>query len=74
MGHIATPKGIDFNIQSTPLTNTERQELSDFIKKRKTQLKKSLSTKKKNKAAIYNDWKIKAFHFAAYSYQKNKLV
>ena len=55
MGHIATPKGIDFNIQSTPLTNTERQELSDFIKKRKTQLKKSLSTKKKNKAAIYND-------------------
>lgn len=35
MGHISEPKGIDFLIQSPPLTNKERKELSQFIEKRK---------------------------------------
>lgn len=35
MGHINEPKGIDFLIQSPPLTEKERIELSEFIKKRK---------------------------------------
>lgn len=36
MGHISEPKGIDFLIQSPPLTEKERKELSEFIKKRKS--------------------------------------
>lgn len=35
MGHISEPKGIDFLIQSPPLTEKERKELSQFIEKRK---------------------------------------
>ncbi len=35
MGHISEPKGIDFLIQSPPLTNKERKELSQFIENRK---------------------------------------
>ncbi len=35
MGYIATPKGIDFTIQSKPLTDKERKEISDFIQKSK---------------------------------------
>ncbi|MEQ6118668.1 hypothetical protein [Reichenbachiella sp. MALMAid0571] len=54
MGHIATPKGVDFVIQSPPLTDKERNELSEFIAKRKAQLKKTLSSKKKKKPAANN--------------------
>lgn len=32
MGHIKEPKGVDFIIQSKPLTNEERKEISRFIK------------------------------------------
>lgn len=35
MGHISEPKGIDFLIQSPPLTEKERKELSQFIENRK---------------------------------------
>ena len=35
MGHISEPKGIDFLIQSPPLTDKERKELSEFIENRK---------------------------------------
>ena len=35
MGHISEPKGIDFLIQSPPLTDKERKELSQFIENRK---------------------------------------
>ncbi|HEY5461802.1 MAG TPA: hypothetical protein VIJ95_00980 [Hanamia sp.] len=31
MGHIKEPKGVDFIIQSKPLTNEERKEISKFI-------------------------------------------
>ena len=47
MGHIPEPKGVDFIIQSPPLSDKERKELSEFIKKRKKELgKKSSPTKK----------------------------
>ncbi len=35
MEHINEPKGVDFLIQSPPLTEKERKELSTFIKERK---------------------------------------
>ena len=48
MGIIREPKGVDFVIQSPPLTEQERKEISDFIKMRKLQKlaqKESLSNK-----------------------------
>ncbi len=35
MSFIKEPKGVDFVIQSSPLTNEERKEISEFIKKSK---------------------------------------
>jgi hypothetical protein len=50
MAHIKEPVGIDFLIESQPLTNKEKQEISEFIKKRKAvYLQKSLPKKKKIK-------------------------
>lgn len=37
MGIIKEPKGVDFIIQSRPLTIDEQKEISAFIKKRKAQ-------------------------------------
>jgi len=37
MGIIKEPEGIDFVIQSPPLTEDERKEISDFIRMRKLQ-------------------------------------
>ncbi len=31
MGHIKEPKGVDFVIQSEPLTDEARKEISEFI-------------------------------------------
>lgn len=31
MGHIKEPKGVDFIIQSKPLTDKERKEINKFI-------------------------------------------
>ncbi len=39
MGYITAPKGVDFIIQSKPLTDKERKEISDFIKKSKARNK-----------------------------------
>ncbi|PKB15280.1 hypothetical protein [Flavobacterium sp. 5] len=36
MSLIKEPKGVDFIIQSPPLTEQERKEISDFIASRKT--------------------------------------
>lgn len=49
MNLIKEPKGIDFIIQSPPLSDEEKKEISDFIanrKAKKTSIKKS--TKKQN--------------------------
>jgi len=35
MGLIKEPEGVDFVIQSPPLTDKERKEISDFIQSRK---------------------------------------
>lgn len=40
MGFIKEPDGIDFVIDSKPLTPEREKELSDFIAKRKLALKK----------------------------------
>ncbi len=45
MGHIAEPKEVDFIIESKPLTQKEKQELADYIKK----LKDTDTTREKKK-------------------------
>ena len=40
MAHIKEPEGIDFFIQSPPLTEKERKEISKLIKKLKTETRK----------------------------------
>jgi hypothetical protein len=38
MGHIKEPKGIDFIIESKPLSDEDRKAISDFIRKDKEKL------------------------------------
>ena len=52
MGHIKEPKGVDFFIQSDPLTIKEKKEISEFIKKRKQLISKKNTHKKIDKAKI----------------------
>lgn len=40
MGFIKEPDGIDFVIQSKPLTKKQEKELSDFIAMRKLEIKR----------------------------------
>jgi hypothetical protein len=40
MGLIKEPEGVDFVIQSPPLTEMERKEIREFIRKRKLKNKK----------------------------------
>jgi len=49
MGHIKEPEGIDFVIQSPPLTKQEKKDISEFIKKSKLNRKKLLKKGQKNK-------------------------
>ena len=42
MGLIKEPECVDFLIESTPLTEREKKEISDFIKKRKAEKKQSI--------------------------------
>jgi hypothetical protein len=55
MGHIKEPQGIDFIIQSEPLTDQERIAISEYIRnyKAKQKVKRSRRTKTiaKNKNA-----------------------
>ena len=49
MAHIKEPKGVDFIIQSPPLTNDERKKISEFIRKSKSKrtiLKRKRKTNK----------------------------
>jgi len=39
MGFIREPEGVDFVIQSKPLTDKQEKELSEFIAKRKLEIK-----------------------------------
>ncbi len=47
MGHIKEPKGVDFVIESEPLTEKARQEISEFIRNYKNNIK-SKKTKATN--------------------------
>lgn len=50
MGFIKEPKGVDFIIQSKPLTDKERKEISKYIAEYKTMIrKKQVATAKKAK-------------------------
>lgn len=49
MGHIKEPKGIDFLIQSEPLTDKDRAEISKFIADYKAKKKTHKLTKTKKK-------------------------
>ena len=52
---IKEPEGVDFIIQSPPLTDTERKEISEFIRARKlenSRLSKRTIPKKTNKIKI----------------------
>lgn len=46
MGLIREPKGIDFIIESSPLTPEEAEGLSQFIRQRKAKMKKKKPTNK----------------------------
>jgi hypothetical protein len=48
MGFIKEPTGVDFIIQSKPLTELERKEISEYIKSKKEQ-NKTLETEKNQK-------------------------
>ena len=47
MGHIKEPKGVDFIIQSEPLTQSDRIAISEYILKNKNKNAKGILTKKK---------------------------
>jgi hypothetical protein len=46
MAHIKEPEGIDFIIQSPPLTDQERSEISELIKNLKAKSQKSRTDSK----------------------------
>lgn len=52
MGHIKEPIGVDFVIQSSPLTDIERKEISEFIKMKKEESKKVTVKNLPKKVAI----------------------
>lgn len=45
MGHIKEPKGVDFIIQSEPLTDKDRKMISDYIAEQKAKRSKKLGRK-----------------------------
>lgn len=45
MGFIKEPKGVDFIIQSEPLTDKERKEISEYILAYKAKMKKASKPK-----------------------------
>ncbi len=48
MGHIVEPEGVDFTIESNPMTQTEKEELSKFIERRKLELAKKVAPNKES--------------------------
>jgi len=48
MAHIKEPEGIDFLIKSPPLTDKERKEISEQIKKMKTKTPRKKIIRKRN--------------------------
>jgi hypothetical protein len=52
MGFIKEPEGVDFVIQSKPLTEKQKNELSEFIAKRKLEILKISKKGKHTQKAI----------------------
>jgi len=52
MGYIKEPEGIDFVIQSKPLTKKEESELSDYIAKRKLEIRTISKKKTRTKYSV----------------------
>ncbi|MDY3318285.1 hypothetical protein PG637_02540 [Riemerella anatipestifer] len=50
MGYIKEPKGVDFVIQSKPLTEKDREEISKFITDYKAKNKRKRESKPKQTA------------------------
>lgn len=48
MGHIKEPKGVDFIINSKPLTDGERAAISEYIRNYKAKQKAKHSTRRKS--------------------------
>lgn len=56
MGHIAEPKNVDLIIESPPLSDEERKEISEFIEKLKKKRKSIKSTtRQKEKSRTHNN-------------------
>ncbi|MFT3947291.1 MAG: hypothetical protein QM763_09985 [Agriterribacter sp.] len=51
MGYIKEPDGVDFVIKGKPLTNKQKQAISDFIKADKERLAKLATRKTKSRTA-----------------------
>ena len=47
MAHIKEPEGVDFLIQSPPLTDQERKEISELIRKMKAKSSRSRISRNK---------------------------
>ena len=52
MAHIKEPKGVDFIIQSEPLTAEARQEISSFLKAYKMAKKPTMQPKERQVARV----------------------
>ncbi len=52
MGFIREPEGVDFVIQSKPLTKKQEKELSAYIAKRKLEIKNQTKKRSKTKQAV----------------------
>ena len=58
MSLVKEPEGIDFIIQSPPLTDNERKEISEFIRARKIQNKRQVKRTISKKTARPNALKM----------------
>jgi hypothetical protein len=58
MGLLKEPEGVDFIIQSPPLTDNERKEISEFIRTRKMQNKRQVNRTNSKKTARTNALKM----------------
>ena len=52
MGYIKEPKGVDFIIESKPLTDEERKGISEYIRSYKAK-KANVAGEKKKKKRVY---------------------
>jgi len=58
MGLVKEPQGVDFIIQSPPLTDIERKEIGEFIRARKMQNKRQVNRTNSKKTVKPNALKI----------------